>query len=232
MKLAVGLVVKDGKEFIKKWIKSVEEFADVIYVVDNGADKEVWATLAFHPLVRQYHRQMDMGRNQSRDYQKILEMAREDDCTWIWNIDIDEIVHPFDINSLLNRLLNTIDDSVGFPLFEMRNDDKHYVMIRDQDDSLKHCRLCHKCYKVQSHFKFNEKDIHGSSIPHNSKPGEFIPIPIQHFGHYSKELREKKRKQYSQDTFKDFSEHTNTWLEEDESKITISKWRDNPIFKK
>ena len=72
-----------------------------------------------------------MGRNQSRDYQKILEMAREEDCTWILNLDIDEYIPKFDMDYLLGHLLNTKDSSVGFPLFEMRDDDNHYVKVKD-----------------------------------------------------------------------------------------------------
>ncbi len=227
LKLAVGLVVRGGKEFIEKWIKSAEKIAHIILVVDNGADVEVVQTLLKHPKVKQYHRQLDMGRNQSRDYQKILEMAREEDATWIWNIDIDEIIPDYHPLPFLQALLNLKDNSIGFPLFEMRGDDKHYVVVRDADKSFKDARLVHKCYKVLSHFKFNEKDIHGISIPHNCQTGDGIyPLPIQHFGHYSKQLRAEKRKMYGTKATKDKAESSNTWLEEDETKIEIRKWED------
>lgn len=224
MKLGIGLIVKGGEEFIEKWIKAIEKFADIILVIDNGADILVRNWLITHPKIKQYHIQKNMDRNQSRDYQKILEMAREEECNWIWNIDIDEIVEDFVKLLFESHLLNTKDTSVGFPLFEMRDDEKHYVMVRDGDSSLKHARLVHKCYKVLSHFKFDEKDIHGCSIPHNCTPGEMYPILIKHFGHYTKKLREEKRKQFATEEYKDKAESYNTWLEEDPKKIVIKEW--------
>jgi len=224
MKLAVGLVVQGGKEFIDQWLKSVEQFKCMIFVVDNDADSEVKVKLINHPQMKQYHIQKNMGRNQSRDYQKILEMAREEDVDWVWNLDIDEFIPNFNVNLLSDFLLNTKCTSIGLPLFEMREDDNHYVMITDCTPTLKDARLCHKIYKVQSHFEFNEKDVHGISIPHNCPSGDTFPLPIKHFGHYSKELREKKRNYYKEHSFKDLSEQNSTWLEEDESKITIKEF--------
>ena len=224
MKLAIGLVVKDGKELIDKWIESADRIADVIFVIDNGADQDVKDKLITHPKVKHYLIQKDMGRNQSRDYQKILEMAREEDCTWIWNIDIDEIVPKIDIMQLKQTLLNTSADSIGFPLFEMRNDDKHYVMINDIDGTLKDARLSHKCYKVLSHFAYNQKDKHGTPIPHNCKPGKMFFAPIKHYGHFNETLRNKKKKQYIENNFKDKSELNATWMENDDSKVEIREF--------
>jgi len=221
MKLAVGLVVQGGKEFIDQWIKSVEKLECTIFVVDNEAHTEVKTKLVNHPHVKQYHIQKGMSRNQSRDYQKILEMAREENIDWVWNLDIDEAVPDFNVDVLKEFLLNAKFTSVGLPLFEMRGDDNHYVMIKDCTPKLKDARLCHKIYKVQSHFKFDEKDAHGTSIPHNCLPGDTFPLPLKHFGHYTKELRDKKRKYYKEYSFKDLMEQDSTWLIEDDNKVTI-----------
>ena len=69
----------------------------------------------------------------------------------------------------------------------MRNDKKHFIGQP---------RICHKAYKILSHFEFNIKDKHGCSIPHNCKAGNIINIKLQHFGHMTKELRDEKRKKY------------------------------------
>ena len=224
MKIAVGLVVKGGKQFIDQWLDCVNKIADMIFVVDNGVDIEVRNKLIDLIKVKKYLYQKDMGRNQSRDYQKILEMAREEDCTWILNLDIDEVFPNFNLNAFQQHLLNTKDNSIGFPLFEMRNDNNHFVMLKDISGTLKTCRLCHKCYKVLSHFKFNEKDVHGVSIPHNCTAGGMIPVPMQHFGHFTKELRAEKRSQYVNKNFKDNSEKLATWLEDDDSKVEIKEY--------
>ncbi len=225
MRLAIGLVVKNGKEFINRWVSCAEKMCHSIFVIDNGADKEVKEKLMNHKLVKQYLIQKDMGRNQSRDYQKILEMAREEDCQWVWNLDIDEYVPEINMNNFFLELLNTRDNSIGFPLFEMRNDDKHYIMVKEYDGTDKHARLVHKCYKTLSHFKFDEKDKHGTSIPHNCNPGMIIFYPIQHFGHYSKKMRDEKRKTFKEEKFKDKSEQEAIWMEEDESKIIIKEFK-------
>ena len=232
MQIGVGLVIKGNEQFIYEWLNSAEKIGNMIFVIDNGISDEARQKIINHRLVKHYYIQKNMGRNMSRDYQKLLDMMREENIDWAVNLDSDEIIPETNKEFLMGMLLNTKDESIGFPLFEMRNDDKHYVMINDMDGTLKDARLCHKCYKVLSHFKFNKKDKHGVSIPHNCKPGQVLPIVIQHYGHYTKELREEKRKAYGKNTFKDFCEHTNSWLEEDESKITIKKWEDNPIFKR
>ncbi|MHA1868731.1 MAG: hypothetical protein ACTSXD_11860 [Candidatus Heimdallarchaeaceae archaeon] len=226
MKLGVGLVVKGGEQFIEKWLECAEKIADVILVVHNDANAEVMENLFNSPKLKQYHYQKNMGRNMSRDYQKILEMAREENCDWLWNIDIDEYVPDINVDAFKNYLINSRDQSISFPFFEMRNDDKHYIMLRDPfTGKLKQARLCHKCYRVLSHLKFNEKDKHGNSIPHNCIPGKPIGIPVQHFGHYTRELRDEKRKQYDTKSFKDTKEQVADWMKEDDE-VIIKKWED------
>ena len=225
MKLIIGLVVKDGKQFIDKWIKSIETIGCGFLVVDNGADENVRKILINHPQMLQYHIQSFPDRNQSRDYQKILEMAREEKIEWVWNLDIDEAVTNINMDDLAFNLINSTQPSIGFPLIEMRNDDKHYVMVKETNNQLRDGRLCHKLYKTLSHFEFDKNDIHGSSIPHNCpRDKKYIPIFIQHYGHVTKKLREEKRKRIGHS--KDKDETLQTWLEEDKSKITINKWED------
>ena len=225
MKLIIGLVVKGGKEFIDKWVESIERIGCDYIVIDNGADKIVRDKLINHPKMLQYHIQKFPNRNQSRDYQKILDMAREEKADWVWNLDIDEYVPKIDMSFLYFKLLNATGFSVGFPLIEMRNDGEHYVMIKESNNELRDGRLVHKLYKVCSHFEFDKNDIHGCSIPHNcSREKGFIPIIIQHFGHMTPELREEKRNREGH--VKDMDEHSQTWLEEDESKITINEFKE------
>lgn len=224
MKIAIGLVVKGGKQFIDQWKECAERIADVIFVIDNGADNEVKQKLINFSKVKQYLIQKDMGRNQSRDYQKILDMAREENCDWVWNLDIDEYVPKFDVNQLLFHLINTKDNSVGFALFEMRNDNEHYIMIELPGLKPSHARTCHKLYKVLSHFEFNINDYHGCSIPHNCAPGITIKLPIQHYGHLTKELRKEKKKCYTKDV-EDKEELLGSWMKEDKD-VVIKKWGD------
>jgi hypothetical protein len=234
MKLVIGLVVKGGNEFIDKWIKSAEEICDNWFIIDNDADVEVREKLLNHKNTKRYLYQPGLEKNMSRDYQKILDFAREDNYDWIWNLDIDEIIDltisktKITKKMFLDYLINVKDESIGLPLFEMRNDLKHYVMVTEYDNTLKHARLCHKIYKNLSHFKFNEKDKHGQSIPHNCRQGGLFMIFILHLGHMTKELRDKKRKEYKENEIKNSDlkdmieiKYT-TWFEEDESKITIN----------
>lgn len=224
MKLAIGIVVKNGKQFIEQWIESAERVGCIILVIDNDADPEVREKLINHKQVKQYHIQHNMGRNMSRDYQKILDMGREENATWIWNIDIDEVVPEFDVKQFAFYLANTTDDCVGFPMFEMRNDNEHYIMIEDGVNTPKHARIGHKLYKVLSHFEFNLKDYHGCAIPPNCKPGKVINTPLQHFGHYTKEMRDLKRNCYTEDPA-DKAELSGSWMKEDKD-VIIKKWDD------
>ena len=225
MKLVIGLVVKGGKEFIDKWIESIEKINCAFLVVDNGADDEVRQRLIGHKQMVQYRIQKFTDRNQSRDYQKILEMAREEKADWVWNLDIDESVPEIDMDFLQFNILNSMSESLGFPIIEMRNDDKHYVMIKESNNQLRDGRLVHKLYKVLSHLEFDKNDTHGCSIPHNcSRTKDHLPIMIQHYGHLTKDLRAEKRLRTGHK--KDDDEHLNTWLTEDESKITIKEFKE------
>lgn len=229
MRLGVGLVIKNGDQFIDKWLDSAERIADVIFVVDNDGTERSTTMLALHSKVKYYKLQKGLERNMSRDYQQLLDMAREENVDWLWNIDIDEIVPTFDKKQFMSMLVNTRNESIGFPLFEMRDDDKHYVRVRENDGSLKDARCVHKCFKVLSHLAYNQKDKHGKSIPHNCKVDIIINIPIQHFGHLTKELREEKRKFYKEHSdntknFSDASENRAEWMKEDPEEIV--EWED------
>lgn len=230
-KIAVGLVVKGGKQFIDKWIESAERCGNCILVVDNNADKEVREKLITHPKVVQYHKQNFEKRNMSRDYQKILDMAREEKCQWVWIMDHDKYVLDFNMYALRDYLINTRDQSIGFPLFEMRNDENHYVLIPGNDGKDKHARMSHEMYKVLSHFKYDIQDEHSGVIPQNCIPSEkSINVPILHFGHMTKKLREEKRQKYIQDKkefgYDDKGELSAPWMIEDENKVKIKKISD------
>ena len=227
MRVGVGLVVKDGDQFIEKWLKSAEKIADVIFVVDNSGDKLTRSMLITHPKVKYYKLQKGLERNMSRDYQQILEMAREEDVQWVWNIDVDEIIPVYNKIDMFPFLINTRSESVGFPLFEMRGDDKHFVRVKEADGTLRDARGVHKCYKVLSHLEFNKNDKHGRSIPHNCKVDVVVNIPIQHFGHLTKKLRTEKLKFYNDhskgpSSYLDIAETGAEWMKE--NPLEIKKW--------
>ena len=228
MRLGVGLVIKNGDEFIEKWLESADRIADVIFVVDNDGTTLSTAMLTSHPKVKYYKLQKGLERNMSRDYQQLLNMAREENVDWLWNIDVDEIVPFFDKREMTQMLVNSRSESIGFPLFEMRDDDKHYVRVKEADGAYKDARGVHKCFKVLSHLEYNLKDRHGRSIPHNCKVDILANIPIQHFGHMTKKLRDEKRKFYKNESnnnqnFSDASENFAEWMKEEPKEIV--KWK-------
>ncbi len=237
LKICIGLVVKGGKQFINKWIESAERCGDCIVVVDNDADEEVRNKLINHLMVKHYHIQKYPNRNMSRDYQKILDYAREEKCQWCWIMDMDKFVPEFDVDNLKALLMDTKDQSVGFPLFECRNDFDHYVMIKDKDGTMKHARLAHEMYKVLSHFAYDVSDEHSGVIPQNCTPGDaFIWTPIHHYGHMTKELREEKRQKYIKDkeeyNYDDKGELVSTWMSENESEIEVRPFKELNIIQK
>lgn len=235
IKIAIGLVVRGGKQFIDGWIESANRMGDVIFVIDNEADEKVKNVLINHPKVKEYHIQKGKKRNMSRDYQKILDYAKEHKCHWVWIMDIDKYVPPIPkklYHVLKDYMLNTKEDSIGFPLFEMRGDKNHYIMIPEkQTGELKHARLSHEAYKVQSHFAYDIRDEHSGVIPQNCKPSEgFVTIPIHHYGHMTPELREEKRQKYIKDAldygYNDKGELESAWMSENDEELTIKKWED------
>lgn len=234
VRIGVGLVGINGKNFISDWIESADRCGDCFLVVDNGIDREAREKIIKHPKTKHYHIQHYPYRNMSRDYQKILEYAREEKCQWVWIMDFDKLVSEVDIVELKSFLLDTNVESVSFPLFECRNDIDHYVMVKDKNNVPKHARLSHEMYRVKSHFEYDTRDEHSGVLPQNCKCEDcLLWIPIKHLGHMTKELREEKRQKYIKDKemfgYDDKGELTSEWLCEDESKITIKKFSDFKI---
>lgn len=223
MRIGIGLVIKGNEQFVDKWLECASKIGDWIFVVDNGLSNECRMKLINHKAVKRYHIQKGLERNMSRDYQIILEDARKENCQWILNLDSDEYIPEISMEEFIFFLINCEKESIGFPMFEMRGDKEHFVMVKDPGKKLKDGRLVHKCYKVLSHLEFDERDKHGQAIPHNcNRDKTFIPIPIQHYGHMTKKLRDEKRKKVGE--WKDEEEEKQTWMEENPEKITIKSW--------
>ena len=191
MKIACGLVVKNGKEFINQWIKCAEQF-DEIYVIDNYADKEVRDILFKHPKIKHYHIQKT-HRNFSRDCQKLLDIAKEEKADWLWILDIDEEIYNFNIDILKGYIDTIFDQSIGVLLLEMWNDPEHFITMKGFDE-----RVCHKCFKVLSHLEYDLNDTHGGSLPPNCMQGAVTSLIVKHYGHMNKKLRDEKRKMYKE----------------------------------
>ena len=186
-------------------------------------------------MTKQYHFQNYPIRNMSRDYNKILEYAHEEKCKWVWLIDFDEYIPEIELYRFKGMLLNCKSDCVSFPLFEMRGDINHYIMVKDMDGSLKHARKCHKCYKVLPHTAYTVNDEHSAVIPDTCLfRDEIYWFPILHLGHMTKNLREEKRKMYSKDMeefgYDDKGELQSNWLTENEEELEIKKYDIN-VFK-
>ncbi|MFW9882184.1 MAG: hypothetical protein ACFFG0_54665 [Candidatus Thorarchaeota archaeon] len=229
LKIGIGLVGRWGNQFVDKWIESANRSGDVFLVVDNGIDKEAREKIINHPKTKHYHIQNYPSRNMSRDYQKVLDYAKEEKCDWVWIMDFDKYVPDFNIYGLKGFLLDSNEESISFPLFKCRGDNKHYVMINDKDGQLKHARLAHEMYRVKSHFCYDIRDEHSGVIPQNCKAEDrLIWIPIHHFGHMTKELREEKRQKYIKDKeefgYDDKGELSAPWMEEDETKIVVKEF--------
>ena len=219
-KIIIGLVCGNGKQWVEKWYEQAHRIGDDIIVIDNSTDGTGEYFLN-KPKVAFYLKNKYNDRHMSRDYQRILDLARSIGATWIFNLDLDEFVSPTCTNYNFLELVNNTTgvgyaSTYGFILFEMIDDDQHF-MKTEYD-----CRLVHKFYKVLSHYKYDLTDKHGSSIPHNIETlGPCVNFKIQHFGHYTKELRDQKINMYTNGSKKDKEEIFSPYLT---GEYTIQKW--------
>ncbi len=116
-KICIGLVVTQGKEFLDTWLDTVNRFGDFICVVDNDADPEVREAILKHPKLKQYRIQKKDKVNMSRDYQQILDMARDEHADWVWILDIDKYIPEVDNEVIKNFLIDYNGQSLGYALF-------------------------------------------------------------------------------------------------------------------
>ena len=93
-KIIIGLVIGNlhesvRKKWPKRWYKQALNLGDEIIVIDNSTDGSGDFFLN-KPKVSFYLKQSYNERHMNRDYQRILNYAREIDGDWILNLDIDE----------------------------------------------------------------------------------------------------------------------------------------------
>jgi hypothetical protein len=230
MKIIIGLVVGNlSEEYRKKWTErwyiQALRLGDEIIVIDNSTDGTGEYFLN-KPRVAFYLKQKHNERHMNRDYQRILDLGRSIKAEWILNIDIDEIIDPIaDYDSLQymiggNSTPFEFHNNYRFLLFEMRDDENHYVQISGKD-----CRPVSKFYKVMTHLQFDMNNIHGSSVPENLEVGPIMNIKVKHLGHMTKDLREEKRNRYKLSSEKDILEQNADWLKEEG--VTIKEMKEN-----
>ena len=217
MKIGIGLVIGDVPKSVKNMFfenygNMSINIADILFVIDNTKDgiKDIIKTWKFQTI--SYIKNEDNSRNMSRDYQKILNMARFYNCDWLFLLDIDEVLTGIIKEDVIEAIQNNpVYESFGFTLYEMVNDFKHYIPLSKKQDF----RVCHKLFKTSPHLFFNIYDKHGQCMPHNCPAGPILKSKLLHFGHFNKELRDFKKKQYSSyvsDNNKDKEELEAIWF--------------------
>jgi len=186
IKIVGTLIAGTGwKDYIDTWLEKMSKACDEIVVVDNS-DREVTEKLMKHPKVYYVLHQKRNTRHGGEDYSTLVSLAKTRGADWILNIDIDEEIDDNCTKEKLVELINSnYCDSFAFELYEMIDDDQHWLVHR----------TVHKLYKISEEMKFHMSP-HSSAIPVNIKPGAHSGLYIKHFGHLNFTLREHKRKVY------------------------------------
>lgn len=219
MRLIIGLVVgnvmeKYRKNWCERWYKQALRLGTDIIVIDNSTDGTGEFFLNREKVIY-YLKQSYNQRNMNRDYQTILNLTRIIHGDWILNIDIDEEYEP---NITLDKLLYIINgnlegkyySSYKFILYDMREDEIHYSLLNGKD-----CRAVCKIFKVMPHLQYDLYNVHGTPVPENLEDGPILNIKIKHYGHWTKELREEKRKCYNTTMDRDLLEQNADWLKDE-----------------
>lgn len=231
MKIAVGLVCGNTPEefkgkWNKRWYEQASHISDNLIIIDNSTDG-TGDYFVGKPKVKYYLKQENNERHMNRDYQMILDFARKLKATWVFNLDLDEVIDPArggkELLTLAHGGMNegmVFYSTYRFPLFEMRGDEDHYVL----SDGGKDCRGVSKFYKVLPQYVFDPDNTHGSSIPENIENlGPVVDLKIKHLGHMTRKQRDDKRKQYDTQKKNDILEQEAFYMKEED--ILIEKWK-------
>lgn len=126
MKLVCQLRIKDEEKNIKQCLDNLS-FVDHFCIVDNGSTDKTLEILKNYDNISIEH---TVDRNEGRDKNIGLEMAKKLNPEWILWMDADEIFE----NKAKEVFINLLDinaNSIGFRIFPFVNSKKYYRIDRN-----------------------------------------------------------------------------------------------------
>lgn len=204
MKIVAMLRVKNEERWIEKSLQAASDLCDELVILDDGSTDNTIKICRNFDKVVDIHHQENLPFDESRDKNKLLNMALARRPDFILTLDGDEIIQT-NARDILYPELNILYPDA--PMFEfqvltMWNKSNQY-----RYDGIYSDIWAKKLIRISSQPKnlfFEGTNYSGNShcppIPTNSKGWQESirsKVKIFHYGNYDEELRQKKYKLYT-----------------------------------
>lgn len=190
----------------------MRELSDFCVIVDDGSSLDWIPTVVneFPGWIRTIQRNsQNLHRNESRDRNSVLQLARQTNADWIWSLDHDEQPDKRLTNDQLQRLLNPINPQILCYQMPVATFWRGKEKIRTDGiwGHISHTGLFRNMPAWGDIHPIGESKFHSRRTP-SALPRETVGITfvcsIEHFGYWSYEKAIEKQNFYNQqDTVKD-----------------------------
>jgi glycosyltransferase involved in cell wall biosynthesis len=124
-KLICIMRVKDGMEFIHRWLENIAPLVDEIVLVDNGSTDGTLEVIKNHPKVVSIDQ--TEGYHEGRDKAILYNRARERNADWLLTLDVDEIFEKRMTRERIERMMSSkIFKKYTFRRLHLFKDENHF----------------------------------------------------------------------------------------------------------
>lgn len=198
-KLGVISRIGSAPDYIDKFLDSVENYADGLLVVLDNPDKYTKQKVLDFDLLTD-HLIFDKEHNESRDRQKLLDMAYEHSFDWAISLDVDETVDDRLTREKFGELMNPVNPDILYYTFQIltfynKNND---FMLHSVWGNMFQARMF-RIFPDQKVVISDKTTLHCSHSPHISPVNTArTSFKILHYGYDSVEKRTSKYDHYTE----------------------------------
>ena len=184
----------------------MKELADYCVILDDRSSVDIGSRLVekFGGWVQEYHRNPDeFERNESRDRNKVLELARSTNAAWIWMLDHDEWPDCRLTPERLQTLLNPLNPQILYYRMPLATFWRGTTKIRVDGvwGPMSHIGLFRNLKAWGDIHPLGESKIHSRRTP-TCMPQEALGITfvcnIEHYGYWTYENAVQKQNYYNE----------------------------------
>jgi O-antigen biosynthesis protein len=189
--------IKNGKDYLGRWIEQMDVLADKIVVVDDGSTDSSRIILEIYKsafsekltIIDQLGPTPHAGRDWNYLYNEIKPLSPK----WIIGLDVDELFEPKDLGKLKFELDNAQESvrAYSYPFFYMWDDMDHYRTDGDYKD-VRAARI----FRWYPEIAVPDRPTHVTSYPPDT-PLTFSDVRLLHFGYMDPQERQRKYAYYT-----------------------------------
>ena len=195
--LACLLPVRNGSEYLGRYLDSVAGIADTVIALDDGSTDDTHRLLQANPLVgrllRNPERPTFAGWDDAENRRRLLAAAADIAPTWILWLDVDEIIDGGDAAALSELLRKTRPQPLafGFRVFRMIDTADRY-----DKDGLWVFRL----FPFRANYTLPAERLHFEPVPTEIPQNRWIKttLRIKHLASLTEQRRAFRHRKYAE----------------------------------